>query len=148
MTNGTTRSISAVAHALSTLVFLVALAFFFSAVLARVPRGITIGVVAFLLSATAMLLATYLVLSAAGVLDHAVPVGRFVGDAWQSILASIVMVGVAWVSLSRIVAPNDLQVLFLSPVLLVTATGLIVERRYRLSVRRPSGATRPEAHMS
>jgi hypothetical protein len=148
MTNGTTRSISAVAHALSTLVFLLALAFFFSAVSARVSRGITIGVVVFLLIAAGALLATYLVLSAAGALDGAVPLGRFVGDAWLSILASIVMVGVAWVPLSRIVAPNDLQTLFVSPVLLVTATGLMVERRYRLSVRRPLGATRPKAHLS
>ena len=144
MNSQTTRSISKLAHSASTLIFALAFAFFFSAVRERVPRGLTVGIALFLAVGASVLLAAYVWLFALGVLDQPLPLGRFVADAWGSILASTVMVAVSWIPLSGVVDPTSNRLLFVVPVLMVVATGLTIHRVYCLRLRRSPGGTQPD----
>ena len=145
MTANNTRSISMLAYVIGTAVFLLAAASFFPAVVSLVPVGVSTSVALFVLVATGALLAVYILLSAAGALDRRVTLGRLVPDAWQSILASTVMVAIAWVPLSQLVAPHSTALRLLAPVGVIVTVGLAAHRVFRLhSGRSAAGRAQPD----
>jgi hypothetical protein len=130
------RSISRAAHVIGTLVFLLALGSMVPALLALVPHSLVVTMALVLLIVAGALTALYLALFAQGALHQPVSVGRFVPEAWESILTSVLVAGVAWIHLSEVVNPGS-RVLRLAPVvLIVLAVGLLLHRVYHLRVKR------------
>jgi hypothetical protein len=145
MTANSTRSISKLAYVIGTAVFLLAAASFFPAVVHLVPASVSATAAVFVLVATGALLAVYILLSAGGALDRPVSLGRLVPDAWQSILVSTVMVGIAWGPLSQLVAPHSTALRLLAPVGVIVTVGLAAHRVFRLHGGRPTaGKAQPD----
>lgn len=140
------RRISTSAHGIGTIVFLVALASMLPSLLTHVPHPLAVGIALGLLFASAALVAVYLALLAAGALDQPVAIGRFVPDAWESILISVSMVGVAWIHLSEVVTPESRASWMVSVVIVVLAVGLLLHRVYHLRIAQPRrSSAQPDA---
>jgi len=147
MTTDRIRRVSKVAYAVSSVVFLVAILSVFPAVVQQLPHQLSASAALAVLLAAAALVVTYLLLAALGVLDQPVSLGRFVPDAWESVLASGVIVAIAWLPLVRIISTDTSSLRLAGPVVATFTIMLTLHRAYRVRSHRSPGTPAPESRV-